>query len=127
MFSPFSKVLAKCIWFSIRQLIETHTVHKRDIYEMQLIKNCTLVKGFHLVLTCLNSTLFMLRLYILTDFNYATLTSPYIFQRTVECKLPLLRKCHHELASSANTFVLTVQLNWTVLFAPYEFSHLNIS
>ena len=28
---------------------------------------------------------------ILTDFNYATLTSPDIFQRTVECKLPLLR------------------------------------
>ena len=29
--------------------------------------------------------------YILTDFNYATLTSPYIFQNSVECKLPLLR------------------------------------
>ena len=29
--------------------------------------------------------------YILTDFNYATLTSPYIFQKTVECKLHLLR------------------------------------
>ena len=28
---------------------------------------------------------------ILTDFNYATLTSPYIFQKTVECKLPLLQ------------------------------------
>ena len=28
---------------------------------------------------------------ILTDFNYATLTSPYIFQKTVECKLPLMR------------------------------------
>ena len=28
---------------------------------------------------------------ILTDFNYATLTSPYIFQKTVDCKLPLLR------------------------------------
>ena len=28
---------------------------------------------------------------ILTDFNYATLTSLYIFQKTVECKLPLLR------------------------------------
>ena len=26
---------------------------------------------------------------ILTDLNYATLTSPYIFQKTVECKLPL--------------------------------------
>ena len=28
---------------------------------------------------------------ILTDFNYATLTSPYIFQKNVECKLPLLQ------------------------------------
>ena len=28
---------------------------------------------------------------ILTDLNYATLTSPYIFQKTVECKLPLRR------------------------------------
>ena len=28
---------------------------------------------------------------ILTDFNYATLTSPYTFQKPVECKLPLLR------------------------------------
>ena len=46
--------------------------------------------------------------YILTDFNYATLTSPYICQKTVECKLPLLRKCHRELASSANTLVLKV-------------------
>ena len=66
-------------------------------------------------------------LYILTDFNYATLTYPYIFQKTVECKLSLLRKCHHVLASSANTLVLIVQLNWTTLFAPYEFSNLNIS
>ena len=33
----------------------------------------------------------MFWLNILTDFNYATLTSPYIFQKTVECKLPLLR------------------------------------
>ena len=63
---------------------------------------------------------------ILTDFNYATLTSSYIFQKTVECKLPLLRLYHHELASSANTLVLIVQLNWTTLLAPYEFSHLNI-
>ena len=30
-------------------------------------------------------------IYILTDFNYATLTSPYIFQNNVKCKLPLLR------------------------------------
>ena len=29
--------------------------------------------------------------YILTDFNYATLTSPNIFQKTVGCKLSLLR------------------------------------
>ena len=65
--------------------------------------------------------------HILTDFNYATLTSPYISQKTVKCKLPLLRQCHHELASSANTLVLIAQLNWTTLFAPYEFSHLNIS
>ena len=63
---------------------------------------------------------------ILTDFNYATLTSPYIFQKTVECKLPLFRCCHHELASSANTLVLIVKLNWTTLFASYEFSHFNI-
>ena len=27
---------------------------------------------------------------ILTDFNYTTLSSPCIFQKTVECKLPLL-------------------------------------
>ena len=27
-------------------------------------------------------------IHILTDFNYTTLTSPYIFQKTVECKLP---------------------------------------
>ena len=32
-----------------------------------------------------------LNINILTDFNYATLTSPYIFQNTVECKFPLLR------------------------------------
>ena len=62
-------------------------------------------------------------LYILTDFNYATLNSPYIFRKTVECKLPLLRYCHHELASSANTLVLIVQLRWTTLFALYEFKH----
>ena len=28
---------------------------------------------------------------ILKDFNYATLISPYIFKKTVDCKLPLLR------------------------------------
>ena len=38
--------------------------------------------------------------YILTDLNYATLTPLYIFQKTVECKLYLLRLCHHELALS---------------------------
>ena len=27
----------------------------------------------------------------LKDLNYATLSSPYIFQKTLECKLPLLR------------------------------------
>ena len=34
---------------------------------------------------------FVISSYILTDFNYATLTSPYIFQKTFKCKLPLLR------------------------------------
>ena len=48
---------------------------------------------------------------ILTNFNYMTLTSLYIFQKTVDCKLPLLRWCHHELVSSANTSVLIAQLN----------------
>ena len=42
--------------------------------------------------------------YILTDFNYATLTSPYIFQKTVKYKLPLLRYCHHELAFFSKHF-----------------------
>ena len=37
--------------------------------------------------------------------------------------IPLLRSCQPKLASSANTLVLIVQLNWTTLFAPYEFSH----
>ena len=32
-----------------------------------------------------------LSIYILTDFNNATLTSLYIFQKTVECKHLLLR------------------------------------
>ena len=36
---------------------------------------------------------------ILMDFKYATLTFLYIFQKTVDCKLPLLRWCHHELIS----------------------------
>ena len=64
--------------------------------------------------------------YILTDFNYAIATSIYIFQKTYVCKISLLRLCH-PLASSANALVLNVQLNWTTLFAPYEFSPLNIS
>ena len=41
---------------------------------------------------------------ILTDFNFTALTSLYNFQKTVECKLPLLRLCHHELASSTKNF-----------------------
>ena len=40
---------------------------------------------------------------ILTGFKNATPTSYYIFQNTVECKLPLLQRCHHEVASSVNT------------------------
>ena len=63
----------------------------------------------------------------LTDFKNATPTSLYIFQNTVVCKIPLLRGCQPKLTSSANTLVLIVQLNWKTLFAPYEFSHLNIS
>ena len=66
-------------------------------------------------------------IYILTDFKNATLSSIYIFQNTVVCKIPLLRWCQPKLASSANTLILIVQLNWTTLFAPYEISHLNIS
>ena len=38
-----------------------------------------------------DSHLFICYIYILTDFNYATLTSPDIFQKTVECKLPWIR------------------------------------
>ena len=53
--------------------------------------------------------------YILTGFNNATLTSLYIFQKTVECKPPLLRLCHHELASSAKTLILTVHPNLRTL------------
>ena len=41
---------------------------------------------------------------------------PFIsLKNTVVCKLPLLRWCQHELASSANTLVLTLQLNSTTL------------
>ena len=62
---------------------------------------------------------------ILTVLKNATLalTFLYIFQNTVVCEIPLLRRCHHELASSVNTLVLIVQLNSTILFAPHESSH----
>ena len=53
--------------------------------------------------------------YVMTDFKYAKLASLYIFQKTVECKFLLLRLCHHELVSSANTLVLIVQLNLVTL------------
>ena len=52
----------------------------------------------------------------LTDLNYATLTSLDIFQKTVDFKLPLVRLCHHQFLSAANTSVLIVQLN-----ASYKF------
>ena len=48
---------------------------------------------------------------ILADFNYVTLTLLYIFQKTVECKLPLLRLCRVELTPSVKTVVLSVQPN----------------
>ena len=60
---------------------------------------------------------------ILTDLNYATLTSLYIFQKTVECKLPLLQLCHHELASSAKTLALSVQPNLTMLLLRINLGH----
>ena len=43
------------------------------------------------ILTKTTQCICLLLYNILTDFNYATLTSPYIFQKTVECKLLLLR------------------------------------
>ena len=49
--------------------------------------------------------------HILTDFKYATLTSLYIFYKTVECNLPLIQWCHHELVSSEKTLVFIVQLH----------------
>ena len=60
---------------------------------------------------------------ILTDLNYTTLTSIYIFQKTVECKLPLLRLCHHELTSSAKTKVLTAQPNLMTLLLRINLGH----
>ena len=56
-----------------------------------------------------------LHLIILKDFKNAKRTSLYIFQKAVDCKLPLLRRCHLELASSVKIFVLIVQLNSTKL------------
>ena len=56
--------------------------------------------------TCDRCLMSMAGQHILTDFKNATLISRYIFQNTVVCKIPLL-------ASSANTLVLIVQLNWT--------------
>ena len=41
--------------------------------------------------------------FILTDFKNAKLTSFYIFQKAVECKLLLLRLYCHELSASATT------------------------
>ena len=40
---------------------------------------------------------------ILTGFKNATLTPCYILQKTFECKLSLLRLCHHEVDSSVDT------------------------
>ena len=77
--------------------------------------------------TLVDMTSHFFALCILTDFNYATLTSLNIFQKTAVCKISFLREYHPELASSANALDLNVQLNWTTLFVPYEFSHLNIS
>ena len=59
---------------------------------------------------------------ILTGFKNATLTSCYILQKTVECKLSLLIWCHHEVASSVNTKVLLDDV-----IAALSFSHWNIS
>ena len=59
--------------------------------------------------------------YILKDFKYATFLN--IFQQTVDCKLPLLRLCHHELVSSANTLVLIVQINLKALLLRIHLGH----
>ena len=56
-----------------------------------------------------------LSLSILTGFKNATLTSCYISQKTVDCKLSLLPICHHKVASSVNTQVLIAQLKSTAL------------
>ena len=60
---------------------------------------------------------------VLTEFNYATLTTLYIFQKTVECKLLSLRLCHYELTSSAKALVLTVQSNLMTLLLRINLGH----
>ena len=54
-------------------------------------------------------------------------TSLYIFQKTVVCKIPLLRLCHYKLASSAKTLLLTVQPNLMTLLLRINLGHWNIS
>ena len=44
-----------------------------------------------LICQCFKTSIYIKLPTILTDFNYATLTSLYIFQKTVVCKIPLLR------------------------------------
>ena len=56
------------------------------------------------------------------DFKYATLTFLHIFQKTVECKLPLLRWGHHE----ANIIVLIVQLTLMISLLRINLGHSNI-
>ena len=51
---------------------------------------------------------------ILTDFNYATLTSLYIFQKTVDCK---------QLTSLAKTLVLTAQPSLMTLLLRLDLGH----
>ena len=67
--------------------------------------------------TCLKHQCYDVGCYpcILMGFKNVTLTSCYILQKTVECKLSLLRWWHHEVASSVNIYVLIVQLNSTTL------------
>ena len=63
----------------------------------------------------------------MTDFNYATLTSLYIFKKTVECKLPFLRLCHQELTASAKTLDFTIQPNLMPSLLRTNLGHKNIS
>ena len=42
----------------------------------------------------INLTFFYNAINILSGLNNASLISRYIFQKTVECKLPMLRLCH---------------------------------